>query len=455
MITRIIHNQQIGLLIGLGLVTAMAILYALYHTLAVAALLAIAVLYLAVKLGTGPLSQLSARIPLSLRWKTSGTVFLILGVLLAVSLAGLAAVNSTHGEIHRIQEFRSQASPRPMLGGILQNLQGPEAELLKQMQERNAQMSDAIDRLEKRQHWLLTWIPAVVFGGGLVAVALGMALSSTLTRSIKKISEATRRLASGDFSQPVVVPDRDEMGELAERLNTAARDLARLQEALVAQEQARSLQERIAQVTLAQEEERRRISRELHDGLGTSLADMANRLSVCLQLVRDDPLKVERGLNEVITLLRQQISEIRELINQLRPLALDQLGLVEALHQYVERFDYESGIDASLIVSGSLPANPLTEVTVYRVVQESLTNIRKHAQATAVQVDLRVSEHNLEVAVSDDGRGFDTEKAVHSTTGGIGLTSMRERAELVGGSFTIESNPGQGCRTVLRIPMER
>lgn len=455
MIARMMHDQRVLLLVSLGLATVLAILYALHETIAVAALLAAAIVYLGINLGTGPLSQLSARIPLSLRWKTSGTVFLILGVLLTVSLVGLAAVNDTHNEIHRILEFRSQLSPRPAIMGILQEAQGPEGELFRQVQARNARMSEAIDRLEERQHWLLRWIPVVVFGGGLVTVSLGVALSSTLTRSVRKISEATRRIASGDFSQPIVVSDRDEMGELAEGLNSAARDLTRLQDALVAQERTRSLQQQIAQVTLAQEEERRRISRELHDGLGTSLADLANRLSVCRQLVRDDPLKAEAGLNEVISLLRPQISEIREMINQLRPLALDQLGLVAGLRQYVERFSDESGIDAPLTVSGSLPTDPLTEVTVYRVVQESLTNVRKHAQATTVQVTLSVSGENLEVTVADDGQGFDTEKAAHSTTGGIGLASMKERAELVGGSFTVESNPGKGCRTVLRIPVRR
>ena len=151
-------------------------------------------------------------------------------------------------------------------------------------------------------------------------------------------------------------------------------------------------------------------------------------------------------------LLRGHIEGIRELINQLRPLALDQLGLVGALRQYVERYGEESLIYASLTVSGSLPRDPLTEVTIYRVVQESLTNVRRHAQATAVKVALRGSEDNVEVTVSDNGQGFDPEKAATSSVKGVGLTNMRERAELVGGSFKVQSNPGQGCQTVLRIP---
>ena len=150
--------------------------------------------------------------------------------------------------------------------------------------------------------------------------------------------------------------------------------------------------------------------------------------------------------------MREHIEQIRDLINELRPLALDQLGLVGALRQYIERFGEESGIDASLTVSGPFPTDPLTEVTIYRVVQESLTNVRRHSQATTVQVDLLGSDGNSEVRVSDDGQGFSPEKEVTSTVKGIGLTSMRERAELVGGTFTVQSNPGKGCQTVLRIP---
>ena len=277
-------------------------------------------------------------------------------------------------------------------------------------------------------------------------------MSSLLLRPLERMGEATRRIANGNFSQPVVVPNRDEIGELAGNLNSAARDLSRLQEALLAEERAKSLQDRLAQATLAQEEERRRISRELHDGLGPALADLANRLSVCRQLVPVDAPRAQVGLDEATDLLRSHINEIRELINELRPLALDQLGLVEALEQYIERFRIESGIEASLNVSGSLNINPLVDVTIYRVVQESLTNVRKHSQASAVQVELRTSDGMVEAEVVDDGQGFDPSSVVTSAEKGLGLTSMRERAELAGGSFTVQSNPGQGCRTLVSIP---
>src|SRR3989304_3944834 len=122
-------NRQWGeLIIWVLLVAGSAVLYVLYGPRAVVAPLAVALIYLAIKLGAGSLAQLSARIPLSLRWKISGTIFLMLGVLLAGSLAGVAAINYTQGQIHSMQEFR-EVSPKPLVADILQDAEGPEGEL--------------------------------------------------------------------------------------------------------------------------------------------------------------------------------------------------------------------------------------------------------------------------------------------------------------------------------------
>ena len=454
MLSQLWPGRSSVLLIWSTIILGSAALYFFYGVRAGVVLLALLLIYLAVKLGAGTLANFSARTRLSLRWKISGIIVLMLGVLLAVALAGLASIRYTQNEIQSIQQFRAVA-PQPQIARVFQEAQGPQGELIRQMQARNTEISASLDSLENTQHRILIWTPWIIFGGTLIAIGLGAALSSSLIRPLEKMSAATRRIAGGDFSRPVDVPNRDEVGDLAQSLNNAAQDLGRFQAALLAEERARSLQERIAQTSLAQEEERRRISRELHDGLGPSLADMTNRLSVCRQLVRADPQKAEAGLDEATALLRGHIKEIRELINDLRPLAVDQLGLVEAVRQYVERFGEESGIKASLTVDGSLSADPLIEVTIYRVVQESLTNVRRHAQATEVEVSLRRSEDDLEATVSDNGRGVASAKGTTSAVKGVGLTSMRERSELVGGSFTVHSGPGQGCQTILRIPVRR
>ena len=406
MLFRMAGRQERDLVIWLGLVGGSAVLYAFYGLRGTAPVLAVALVYLAVMLGGGVLAELGARTRLSLRWKIWGTIFLMLVILLGVSLITLEATNSTHDEIHAIQE--------------------------------------------NTQHRLLTWIPAITFGGGLAAVALGVALSSSLIRPVGKMSEATRRIAAGDFSQPVQVSNRDELGELAASLNKGAKDLSRLQEALLAEERARSLQERVAQVTLAHEQDG-----GASHGSSTMAWDPPWQawaiVSACTGKWSGPILQeVESGLDEVGALLRGYIDDIRELINELRPLA--SWAWLEPSANISSALLKSPGIDTSLTVSASLPTDPLTELTIYRVVQKSLTNVRRHAQATAVKVALRGSDDDVEVRVSDDGQGFDPEKAVTSTVKGIGLDSMRERAELVGGSFTGRSNPGQGCQTVLRIP---
>ena len=243
----------------------------------------------------------------------------------------------------------------------------------------------------------------------------------------------------------------DELGELANQINHTAVDLARLQEATLAEE--RALRERIIQVTTAQEEERRRISRDLHDGLGPSLAAVGNRLRACQRLVRSDPERAEGDLEEIANGLRGHVQEVRELIHDLRPLALDQLGLARAVEQQVSQFDQDTGIKASFTVDGDVGLNSFAEVTVFRVVQECLTNVQKHAKANQVDVRFQVNNSGLQATVKDNGKGFNADGVASGAVGkSMGLLSMRERAELLGGSLSIQSSPNRGSEITLFIP---
>ena len=265
-----------------------------------------------------------------------------------------------------------------------------------------------------------------------------------------------RRFASGDFSRPVEVENRDELGELAESINQTGQDLGTLQEATLAQERAQALQERIARVTLAQEEERRRISRELHDGLGPSLAAVGNQIRACQAMVHADPDRARRELDEVASNLKSNVQGVRELIHGLRPLALDQLGLAGALGQHVDQFGHQTGIGVSLAAADDIPLDPLTEITVFRIVQECLVNVQKHAGATQVDVSLHLNEASLEARVKDNGRGFDPADVAAGNEGtGMGLLSMQERAELLGGSVSVHSSPGAGSEVVLYVPLKK
>ena len=267
------------------------------------------------------------------------------------------------------------------------------------------------------------------------------------------MGQAMRRIASGDFSEPVSVVIRDELGELADRINDTAQDLVTLQEASLAEERTRALKEQITRVTLAQEEERRRISRELHDELGPSLAAIGNRLRVYQSKIRTDPDGTEQGLNEITTSLKGHVREVRELIYDLRPMGLDQFGLLAALSQHSERFMQDTGIETSLATSGNVVLDPPRRshcISYSPGVCEQCSEARKRESGRGHI--FQGKDTGLEVCVKDNGRGFNRNDTASRTPGGVGLLSMRERADLVGGTLTVQSSPGGGCQVVPQIP---
>ena len=383
--------------------------------------------YLLLRFAIGPLPRFIARRRVSVRWKVLTAICVMAFSLFFVTVSNCVAMDHMHSGLHDIQELgRSQP----------------------------AEVRPAVDELEKTQHGLLfSLTPVLALLASMLAAGLGLAVGLSVVNPVRRMGQAMRRMAAGDFSQPLRVENRDELGDLAEGINQAAQDLARLQEATLAEERARALRERIAQVTLAQEEERRRISRELHDSLGPSLAGIGNRLRACRYTVRTDPERTESELDEIAGALKGHVQEIRELIYDLRPLALDHLGLVGAVKQHAERFARDTGIPTAVSSSGEPALNPLAEATAFRVVQECLSNIQKHAGATRVDVHLEGRDGALVVTVADNGRGFDADEPGVDVRGkGLGLLSMRERAELAGGELAVQSIPGGGCRVVLHIP---
>jgi len=390
-------------------------------------LLFLAFLAGAVKLTAGPLSGFIARIRLSVRWKILGAISVMGALMVIVSLVNIGAMDYMHTELHEIQDL-GWARPAAVLS--------------------------AVNELESTQHGaFFSLAPLLSILGALVAFILGIAIAISVITPLRHMGEAMRRIASGDFSQPVEVRNRDELGELAERINDTARELERARADALASERARALRERIAHVTLTQEEERRRISRELHDGLGPSLAAIANRLRACQELIENNPQQAHQDLDDAAAALRGHVQEIRHLIYDLRPLAVDQLGLNGAIEQQVERFTKDTGIPVVANVPTNMKLDPLAEVTVFRVVQECLSNIQKHAKARNVELRVQSKRTGVEISVRDDGRGFAANGADGATaTEGVGLVSMRERADQVGGSLAVRSSLGHGCEVVLRLP---
>ena len=204
-----------------------------------------------------------------------------------------------------------------------------------------------------------------------------------------------------------------------------------------------------------QEEERRWVAREIHDGLAQIMASASLRLEYCLRLLEKKPEEVEEELRSIQELVKEGVEEARRMTYDLRPMALDELGLVPTLKRYLEEFKSFYNIDTEMIITGRerrLPAPQ--EAGVFRIFQEALRNVGKHASAQKVMVYLDFSPGSLELKVEDDGRGFSPEEVRQDPKRrGFGLWSMRERAKLLGGELEITSTPGQGTTVKVAIPL--
>ncbi|MFQ5860436.1 MAG: ATP-binding protein [Dehalococcoidia bacterium] len=213
----------------------------------------------------------------------------------------------------------------------------------------------------------------------------------------------------------------------------------------------------LAKTVLAQEEERKRVSVELHDSVAQWLVGASYRIQTCNALLaRTSDPKVIRELQEIATTIQESVKALREVMVGLHPPDLDELGFVPALGQMMEGLKRE-GIGAQLQVDGTpvrLP--PHMETAVYRVVQEAITNVRKHAAATQVKAKLWFDPDQIRVEISDNGKGFDLFHTLGSALSQrhMGLLGMRQRVETLGGSLRIRSNYGAGTSVLLTLPVE-
>ncbi len=206
-------------------------------------------------------------------------------------------------------------------------------------------------------------------------------------------------------------------------------------------------------VVSAQEEERRRISRELHDETGQALTSLLVQLKILER--QSSSSTIQTQVEDLRSMTARTLQEIRRLAADLRPVALDDLGLLPALENYVEGFSTQTGIDLTFTVSaaGDLRLPHEVEITLYRVIQEALTNIARHAQASSARIALTREASALHVCIEDDGCGFDLEGVLQSGECGLGLLGMRERIEIVSGTLRVDSRPGEGTTIHIQLPI--
>jgi signal transduction histidine kinase len=204
----------------------------------------------------------------------------------------------------------------------------------------------------------------------------------------------------------------------------------------------------------AEENERRRLARELHDRIGQNVTALSLNLNMVRgELPEDCRHKVKTRLDDCESLLYQTAQLVRNVLVNLRPPGLDDLGLVAALKEHARQVAERTGVSAAVIgteISPRLP--PATEITLFRIVQEALNNIAKHARATEVTVTLEAGPDTVVLTVADNGCGFDTTARLVQPASSLGMVSMRERAESIGARLHIESAPGKGTRVIVEAP---
>jgi two-component system sensor histidine kinase DegS len=201
----------------------------------------------------------------------------------------------------------------------------------------------------------------------------------------------------------------------------------------------------IEMIVNAQEAERQRLSRQMHDGPAQALSNFILQTEIAMRLLDIDPVQAKEELANLKAAAMGTFQKVRGFIFELRPMMLDDLGLVPTLRKYADSFKEQSGMDVSVTVSGSeRRLEPYLEVMLFRAAQELLGNASRHSQATLVKIHLDLGTDFIRISVDDNGRGFDPETLKDSNN--LGLKLIRERSEMLGGKFEIDSAVGSGAK---------
>jgi signal transduction histidine kinase len=283
-----------------------------------------------------------------------------------------------------------------------------------------------------------------------IGAALALLLTHFLTYPINRLSQAARRIGEGDFESRSEVYSDDEIGQLAETFNKTAESLLAYRTAIEEEEKARrSLVEKVVN---AQEEERKSISLELHDQIGQSLL----ALLLTIETNCDSSSMPNSVCHEMKLRIRGIIEEVKQLARGMHPPILTDSGLDSALANYADSISNHFGVKIdyhyhSLSEGVRLPNH--IKATLYRVAQEGILNAVNHADSSRVSVVIIQQRGDVTLVVEDNGKGFDPDVAREK--GGLGLTSMKERVVLLGGTCTVESGLGKGTTVQVRIPLGR
>jgi len=297
----------------------------------------------------------------------------------------------------------------------------------------------------------------VIIGSLLIVIGLAIAwlMSRSISKPLKKLTEATSAIAGGNYSIKVAVDRKDEVGKLARAFNTMISQLVKAREGLEQKvietaemnEQLRALSAYLQNV---REDERIHIAREMHDELGQLLTGFKMDVSLLKKRLGNttDPI-VKEKLEYIMTVIDEAVKFVRKLATELRPSILDDLGLIPALEWHSHEFSKRHNIrvDFQSMVP-ELNTSSVIATGLFRMYQESLTNVARHSNATKVESKLRMVNDQIILCISDNGKGFDTSLTSKKT---LGLLGMKERASMLGGKLDITSTPGNGTTVSITV----
>jgi len=296
----------------------------------------------------------------------------------------------------------------------------------------------------------------------LVGILLAYLLSTLITKPLQELVLAAKNIGEGKLSYRVSLDwAKDELGhlgvafnEMAGKLQDAEKERQKLWQQIMHKEKMRRFL--LNKVITAQEEERLRISRELHDETGQALS------SINLALASLEGAETQEEFRKRVSLMQKTVRKVLEgihlLARQLRPSVLDKLGLGAAVERFIKDCSAHWGKDIGLTTVGRIPQEMPSEIkiTAYRIVQEALTNALRHAEADNISVVLQNSSGKFQVIIEDDGKGFNLDETFNKSeeTNHLGLFGMQERVDMLGGNLSIETAPSNGTTIYAEIPLD-
>jgi len=275
----------------------------------------------------------------------------------------------------------------------------------------------------------------LLFAAGLIGTIFGALTARGMVKRLVRISHMTDSWSQGDFSEFIDDPAGDEISQLTVRLNNMAKKL-------------RNFLKRSQEMAVS--EERNRLARDLHDSAKQEALAASFHLGTALELFERDPVDVKNHLIEADRLVDSVRRELTDLIHELRPISMNGNHFDETLNEYIIEWAHQTGIGTTFNAEGLIDLSLELKQAIYRIMQESLANVSRHSSANQVKINLEFLPDTVKFSISDDGVGFD----IQQQHDGMGLDSMRERAESHKGFFNIESEVEQGTRVCVTFPIE-